>query len=56
MPHDKQEKQKKLAQDYAEFLIQHEQAKAQGRALGTFLEWQHKHDRAHVAKPGHSDK
>ena len=44
----KTEKQKKLTQDYAEFLVDHEEAKAQGEALGTFLEWQHKNDRAGV--------
>lgn len=45
MTQDKQEKQKKLTQDYAEFLAAFEQAQARGEALGTFLEWQHKIDR-----------
>lgn len=46
MTQDKQEKQKKLTQDYAEFLVAYEQAQARGEALGTFLEWQHKIDRS----------
>ena len=37
-------KQKKLNQDYANFLIEYEAAKTQGTALGTFLEWVHKND------------
>ena len=37
-------KQKKLNQDYANFLVEYEAAKAQGIALGTFLEWLHKND------------
>ena len=41
----KNEKQKKLNRDYADFLSEHEAAKAQGQALGTFLEWLHKNDR-----------
>ena len=45
MTQDKQEKQKKLTLEYAEFLAAYEQAKARGEALGTFLEWQHKIDR-----------
>lgn len=45
MTQDKQEKQKKLTQDYAEFLVAYGQAQARGEALGTFLEWQHKIDR-----------
>ena len=41
----KNEKQKKLNHDYADFLAEHEAVKAQGQALGTFLEWLHKNDR-----------
>lgn len=41
----KNEKQKKLNRDYADFLAEHEAVKAQGQALGTFLEWLHKNDR-----------
>jgi len=37
-------KQKKLNQDYANFLVEYEAAKSQGIALGTFLEWLHKND------------
>ena len=48
MTQDKQEKQKKLTQDYAEFLVAYEQAQARGEALGTFLEWQHRNGRAGV--------
>jgi hypothetical protein len=50
MTQDKQVKQKKLTQDYTDFLIEHEVAKTQGKALGTFLEWQHKNDRVAVSK------
>jgi len=38
-------KQQQLNTDYADFLIESEAAKAQGEALGTFLEWRHKNDR-----------
>ena len=37
-------KQKKLNQDYANFLVEYEAAKAQGIALETFLEWLHMND------------
>jgi len=40
----KSNKQKKLNQDYANFLVEYETAKTQGIALGTFLEWLHKND------------
>ena len=49
-------KQKKLTQDYADFLAEHEEAKAQGVALGTFLEWVHKNNRAGVVLTRRSDK
>jgi hypothetical protein len=39
------EKQKQLTQDYADFLIDYEAAKAQGTALGTFLAWRHLNNR-----------
>jgi len=55
MTQNKQEKQKKLTQDYADFLREYEEAEKQGKALGTFLEWQHKIDRASVVKPGRDD-
>ena len=42
------EKQKKLAQDYADFLVDEETAKQQGIALGTFLTLVHKNDRSGV--------
>ena len=42
---NKKAKQQQLNQDYADFLTEHETAKEQGIALGTFLEWQHKNDR-----------
>ena len=44
----KKEKQKKLTQDYSDFLSEYEEAKARGEALGTFLEWQHRNGRAGV--------
>ncbi len=52
----KTQKQKKLTQDYADFLAEHEEAKAQGVALGTFLEWVHKNNRAGVVLTKRSDK
>ena len=52
----KTEKQKKLTQDFAEFLVDHKEASARGEALGTFLEWQHKNDRAGVAIVKRGDK
>jgi hypothetical protein len=39
------EKQKQLTQDYADFLVDYEAAKAQGTALGTFLAWRHLNNR-----------
>jgi len=39
------QKQEKLNQDYADFVVEHEAAKAQSKALGTFLKWLHKSDR-----------
>jgi hypothetical protein len=41
----KTEKQKKLTQDHADFVIEYEAAKAKGIALGTFLAWRHAHNR-----------
>ncbi|MFZ4534988.1 hypothetical protein [Propionivibrio sp.] len=35
------DKQKKLNQDYADFLVEHADAKEQGKVLGNFLEWIH---------------
>ena len=55
MTQDKQEKQKKLTQDYADFLREYEEAEKQGKALGTFLEWQHKIDRTGAVKAGRDD-
>lgn len=50
MTHDKQEKHKKLTQDYANFLVEYDEANNQGKALGTFLEWQHKIGRAPIVE------
>ena len=52
----KTQKQKKLTQDYADFLAEHEEARAQGVALGTFLEWVHKNNRAGVVLTKRSGK
>jgi len=41
-------KQKKLTQDYADYLAEYEESKALGKALGTFLEWVHKNNCAGV--------
>lgn len=50
MGQEQQEKQKKLTQDYADFLVAYEAAAKEGKALGTFLEWQHKLDRSRPTK------
>lgn len=50
------EKQKKLTQDYADFVSAYQDAKSQGLALGTFLEWQHRNDRAGVTIAKRGDK
>ena len=52
----KSEKQKKLAKDYADFLVEFEAAKGQGIALGTFLTWVHKNDRSGVTVVMHKGK
>ena len=39
------QKQMKTSKDHADFIVKHEAAKAQGKALGTFLEWLHENDR-----------
>ena len=52
----KSEKQKKLAKDYADFLVEFEAAKGQGIALGTFLTWVHKNDRSGVTVVMHNGK
>ncbi len=44
-------KKKKLSQEYAEFLIEYEAAKAQGKALGTFIAWRHANDRDGIKIP-----
>ncbi len=47
----KNEKQKRLSQEYAEFLIEYEAAKAQGIAIGTFIAWRHANDRDGIKIP-----
>ncbi|MFZ4534877.1 hypothetical protein [Propionivibrio sp.] len=42
------DKQKKLSQDYADFLVEHAAAKAQGKVLGNFLEWIHATGRVQI--------
>lgn len=42
------EKQKQLTQDYADFLVEYETAKAQGICLGTFLAWRHANNRDNI--------
>ena len=48
---NKKAKQQQLNQDYADFLVESEAAKAQGDPLGTFLEWQHKNGRNGIKIP-----
>jgi hypothetical protein len=45
MTQEKRDKQKKLNQDYADFLVEHEAAKAQGKPIRGFIEWLHANDR-----------
>ena len=47
MPQNKQEKQKKLDQDYADFLVEYEA----GRVQGTFLAWMHETGRNGIKIP-----
>jgi hypothetical protein len=47
MPQDKQDKQKKLDQDYADFLVEYEA----GRVQGTFLAWMHETGRNGIKIP-----
>jgi hypothetical protein len=42
---EKQEKQKRLTQDFQDFLVEYEAAKARGEALGTFIAWRHENNR-----------
>lgn len=39
------DKQKKLTQDYADFLVEQKAAEARGEALGTFIAWRHENNR-----------
>jgi len=47
MPQDKQKKQQKLNQDYADFLVEYEA----GRVQGTFLAWMHETGRNGIKIP-----
>ena len=42
---EKLEKQKRLTQDHADFLIEYEEAKTRGEAIGTFIAWRHQNNR-----------
>ena len=52
----KKEKQKKLNQDYADYLVEYEAAKAQGKVLGGFIEWQHATGRIGIRIPSRGEK
>lgn len=40
-----------MAQAYADYLVAYEAAKAQNKALGTFIEWQHANNRIGIKVP-----
>lgn len=46
------DKQEKLNQDYADFLVEHATAKAQGKSLGNFLSWIHATGRVQIGAEG----
>lgn len=48
---ERQKAQEALNADYAKYVVEAEAAKAQGKALGTFLEWQHKYGSLDVKIP-----
>ena len=50
------EKQKKLSQDYADYLVDYAAAKAQGIALGTFIAWRHANNRDGIKIPPRGEK
>ncbi len=49
-----EQQQQKTGQDYADYRAEYEAAKAQGKAIGTFIEWQHSNNKIgiKIAKPG----
>lgn len=42
------EQQQQVGQDYADYRAEYEAAKAQGKAIGTFIEWQHLNNRVGI--------
>jgi hypothetical protein len=52
MAQDRQANQQKINQGYADFLVKYETAKAQGRVLGGFTEWQHATGRVEIRIQG----
>lgn len=56
MTQDKQNKQKKLNQDYADFLVEYEAAIAQGKFIGGFIGWLHENGRNGIKIPMQREK
>ena len=51
MPQKKNEKQQKLNQDYADFLVEYDAAQAQGKFIGGFIGWMHETGRNGIKIP-----
>ena len=56
MKQEQKEKQRRLNQDYADFLAEYELAMAQGRPIGGFIAWRHDIDRDGIKLPERKDK
>ena len=56
MKQEHKEKQRRLNQDYADFLAEYEPAMAQGRPIGGFIAWRHENDRDGIKIPERKDK
>ena len=56
MKQEQKEKQRRLNQDYADFLVEYEAAIARGRPIGGFIAWRHENDRDGIKIPTHRGK
>jgi hypothetical protein len=56
MTQEKQDKQQKLNQDYADFLVEYDAAMAQGTPIGGFIAWRHENNRDGIKIPQRADK
>lgn len=46
-----EQQQQKMGQAYADYLVAYAAARAQNKALGTFIEWQHANNRIGIKVP-----